>query len=83
MTMKKVVPLRAGIDDGEVTSDAVVSPVADTLSSDAFETLLALGRLNDGLTQDDVVSVLRSVELSPDLITGVVERIRAAGIEFT
>ena len=99
MTMKKkVVPLRAGIDDGEVTAgevtasevtasevtaSEVVSPVADTLSSDALETLLALGRLNDGLTQDDVVSVLRSVELSPDLITGVVERIRAAGIEFT
>ena len=30
-----------------------------------------------------MVEVLRSVELSADLITGVVERIRAAGIEFT
>jgi RNA polymerase primary sigma factor len=56
---------------------------ADTLAAAEFESLLRLGRANGGLTQDDVISVLRSVELSADLITGVVERIREAGIEFT
>ncbi len=58
-------------------------PVADTLSDADFEALLAKGRLVGGLTQDDVVGVLRSVELSADLIAGVVDRIREAGIEFT
>ncbi len=58
-------------------------PVAETLSDADFEALLAKGRLAGGLTQDDVVGVLRSVELSADLIAGVVDRIREAGIEFT
>jgi RNA polymerase primary sigma factor len=42
-----------------------------------------MGRARGGLTQDDVMTVLRSVELHADLITDVVERIREAGIEFT
>ncbi len=48
-----------------------------------FEALIRKGRALGGLTQDDVVTVLRSVELDADLITEVVHRIRAAGIEFT
>ena len=62
---------------------ALIGPVLDTLPIEDFEILIAKGRLAGGLTQDDVVAVLRSVELSADLITGVVDRIRAAGIEFT
>ena len=62
---------------------ALIGPVLDTLPIEEFEMLIAKGRLAGGLTQDDVVAVLRSVELSADLITGVVDRIRAAGIEFT
>jgi len=42
-----------------------------------------MGRARGGLTQDDVMTVLRSVELSAELICEVVERIREAGIEFT
>ena len=42
-----------------------------------------MGRIQGGLTQDDVMTVLRTVELSADLITDVVSRIREAGIEFT
>jgi RNA polymerase primary sigma factor len=61
----------------------MIGPVLDTLPTEEFEALIAKGRLAGGLTQDDVVEVLRSVELSADLITGVVERIRGAGIEFT
>ncbi len=70
-------PVPATVDD------VLVGPVLDTLPTEEFEALIAKGRLAGGLTQDDVVDVLRSVELSADLITGVVERIRAAGIEFT
>jgi RNA polymerase primary sigma factor len=55
----------------------------DELPSDQFEALIQHGRLNGGLTQDDLMTVLRSVELSAELISDVVERIRGAGIEFT
>jgi len=75
-------PVPDNVERGTV--DAVlIGPVLDTLPTEEFEALIAKGRLAGGLTQDDVVDVLRSVELSADLITGVVERIRAAGIEFT
>lgn len=45
--------------------------------------LIRLGRSHGVLTQDDVMAVLNAVELSADLITDVVTRIRAEGIEFT
>ena len=76
-----------------VVSDAVappaphvppaVTPVSDELPADQFEALIRMGRDRGGLTQDDVMTVLRSVELSAELITEVVTRIREAGIEFT
>jgi RNA polymerase primary sigma factor len=96
MTAKKVVALypaapaptdglsAASVDElSAPLDDALIGPVLDTLPIEEFNALIAKGRLAGGLTQDDVVGVLRSVELSADLITGVVERIRAAGIEFT
>jgi len=98
MTAKKVVALYPSIpaqepddlEDAGVATDVPAAnggttpgPVLDTLPIAEFEALIAKGRLAGGLTQDDVVSVLRSVELSADLIVGVVERIREAGIEFT
>src|ERR1700730_19256068 len=55
----------------------------DVLPTDQFEALIRMGRARGGLTQDDVMTVLRSVELNADLISEVVERIREAGIEFT
>ena len=55
----------------------------DVLPSEQFEALIQMGRLRGGLTQDDVMTVLRSVELSADLISEVVQRIQEAGIEFT
>jgi RNA polymerase primary sigma factor len=55
----------------------------DALPTDQFEALIRAGRARGGLTQDDVMTVLRTVELSADLISEVVERIREAGIEFT
>jgi RNA polymerase primary sigma factor len=83
----------AGADDGlgvdlEVEVEVIMvagDPVAvlETLPQAEFEALIAKGRMAGGLTQDDVVAVLRSVELSADLIAGVVDRIREADIEFT
>jgi RNA polymerase primary sigma factor len=55
----------------------------DALASDEFEALLRIGRVRGALAQDDLMTVLRSVELSADLISEIVDRIRAEGIEFT
>jgi len=91
MTAKKVVslypgdasvaPTRPDADTG--LSAPEILAAEDALAAAEFEALLRLGRENGGLTQEDVVAVLESVELSADLIVGVVERIREAGIEFT
>jgi len=53
------------------------------LPAEQFDALIRMGRARGGLTQDDVMTVLRSVELSAELISDVVSRIRQAGIEFT
>ena len=47
-----------------------------------FRTLLAAARAHGSLTPDDLMLVLKSVELTPDLINAVVERVRAEGIEY-
>ncbi len=61
----------------------MVGGLLDVVPVDQFEALMRRGRARGGLTQDDVVTLLRTVELNEDLITEVVLRIRAAGIEFT
>src|SRR5579862_795139 len=52
------------------------------LTSDAFHAVLRTGRSRGSLSMDDVMPVLRDVELSPELITAVTGRIREEGIEF-
>ena len=66
-----------------LTPQAGASVALDGLPMDQFEALIRMGRARGGLTQDDVMTVLRTVELSADLISDVVARIREAGIEFT
>jgi hypothetical protein len=74
------------IDDhrapGPTAPDSPPSPVDVVLYAREFELLLQLGRTKGFLEQDGLMSVLRSVELSPDLIIDVVMRVRAEGIEF-
>ena len=74
------------IDDHRATGQTAPasphSPVDTVLYAREFEILLQLGRAKGYLEQDDLMSVLRSVELSPDLIIDVVMRVRAEGIEF-
>ena len=47
-----------------------------------FAALLLLGRERGFLTPDDVMVVLESMELTPQLIDAVIGRIRAVGIEW-
>jgi RNA polymerase primary sigma factor len=74
------------IDDhratGQTAPASTPSPVDTVLYAREFAILLQLGRAKGFLEQDDLMSVLRSVELSPDLIIDVVLRVRAEGIEF-
>jgi len=67
----------------DVRPDPMSRGVLDVLPADQFDALIRVGRARGGLTQDDVMTVLRSVELSAELISDVVDRIRQAGIEFT
>jgi RNA polymerase primary sigma factor len=47
-----------------------------------FARLLAAGRTRGSLTPDDLMTVLSSVELSPELIDAVVAKVRAEGISY-
>jgi RNA polymerase primary sigma factor len=49
---------------------------------EAFGLLLEIGRLRRSLSLDDVMSVLRNVELTPDIIDTVRHRLAAEGIEL-
>jgi len=59
-----------------------VRPVPDGIADDGFDQLLEVGRLRGYLTQDDLILVLQSVELTHDVIEDVVARVRAEGIEY-
>ncbi len=50
--------------------------------AEAFRTLLAAGRAHGTITSDDLMCVLKSVELSPELITDVVGQVEQQGIQY-
>jgi RNA polymerase primary sigma factor len=54
----------------------------DELPAQEWADLLAQGKQRGSLTMDDLVLVLKSVELTPDLILSVVDRVRAEGIAY-
>ena len=90
MIAKQVSSPPGGMGSGGMASETLDVPpvpvgrgVLDVLPADQFDALIRVGRARGGLTQDDVMTVLRSVELSAELISDVVDRIRQAGIEFT
>ncbi len=64
------------------TPETGAGGVLDVVPAEEFEALIRMGRARGGLTQDEVMTVLRSVELDADLISDVVQRIQEAGIEF-
>jgi len=52
------------------------------VSTEAFAHLVARGRAKGSLTPDEVVSVLRHIELTPEVIDGVRRQLRAEQIEL-
>jgi RNA polymerase primary sigma factor len=79
----RLVTVEAERVDVSPATNTAANATLEVLPADQFDALIRLGLARGGLTQDDLMTVLRSVELSADLISDIVERIRAAGIEFT
>ncbi|HVV35167.1 MAG TPA: RNA polymerase sigma factor RpoD [Acidimicrobiales bacterium] len=52
------------------------------IPADEVEALLALARVKGVLSSEDLVSALKDVELTPELINGVVEWVTSAGIRY-
>ena len=57
-------------------------PAPEGIAVEDFERLLASGRQRGYLTQADLILVLQAVDLSPELIEDVLDRVRAEGIEY-
>ena len=81
-TMTPIESEAGGAGSGAADPAPATNGVAGAVPDDEFEVLLALGRSRGSLNQDDLMAVLVPVELSPELISGVVDRIRSEGIEF-
>jgi RNA polymerase primary sigma factor len=62
------------------SSDALTPPAG--VSADEFSRLLAQGRARGGLSVDDVMALLKNVELSEDVIEGVRRRLSDEGIHL-
>src|SRR4051812_32099498 len=63
-------------------TDASALPALPGVSTAAFDHLLAQGRQRGSLTPDEVVVLLRDVELNPELIDAIRLRLAAEGIEL-
>jgi RNA polymerase primary sigma factor len=69
------------MSDGH-TQGGAVRPAHEGIAVEDFERLLASGRQRGYLTQADLILVLQTVDLSPELIEDVLARVRAEGIEY-
>jgi RNA polymerase primary sigma factor len=49
---------------------------------EAFTALLALGRVRGSLTPDDLMPVIKAVELTPDLLHAILQRLTEEGIAY-
>jgi RNA polymerase primary sigma factor len=61
---------------------SAIRPAPDGVSELEFDQLLDAGRRRGFLTQEDLVEVLRTVELSHEVIIDSIAAVRAAGIRF-
>jgi RNA polymerase primary sigma factor len=52
------------------------------LAEEEFEAVLAVGRARGRLTEADLIEAIHDVELTPDVIEHLVQRVRDQGIEF-
>jgi len=72
--------------DGARSGSPQSAPPGDDLPpgilEDEFTRLLEVGRAQGSLSPDDLMDAVESVELTPDAIERVIERVRAEGIIF-
>ena len=66
-------------------SPEVLAPIAHValpagVSQVDFEAVLAFGRDKGKLTQDEVIETLHAVELTPEVLTVLIDRVTAAGV---
>jgi RNA polymerase primary sigma factor len=66
----------------EPANDNNAPTALDDIPADEFEALLAVGKERGSLGPDDLMPLLKTVELTPELIDSVTGRVRAAGIDY-
>ena len=64
------------------STDAVVAPLPPGVETEVLEEVLERGRAQGVLTPEDLVEVVREVELSPEVIDQLVRRVGDEGIAF-
>jgi len=64
------------------SADSVPAALPPGVESDVFEEVLQRGRAEGVLTPEDLVEVVREVELTPEVIDQIVRRVGDEGIEF-
>jgi len=61
---------------------SVTVDVPEGVPAEQFETLLAAGRAHGTITGDDLIVIVKDVELTPELIASVVQRVKEEGITY-
>ena len=61
---------------------ALDASVPDGVPAEHFEALLAAGRAHGTITGDDLIVIVKDVELTPELIASVVQRVKEEGITY-
>src|SRR3712207_1800938 len=56
--------------------------VPEGVPAEHFRALLAAGRAHGTITGDDLIVIVKDVELTPELISEVVQRVKEEGIEY-
>src|SRR5437868_4924797 len=65
-----------------MTDGAPTLSVPEGVPAEEFAALLAAGKERGSLSPDEIVPVLKTVDLTPELIDAVVDRVRAEGINY-
>ena len=71
-----------GMAQTKASTDATPAPLPPGVESEALEEVLQRGRAQGVLTPEDLVEVIREVELSPEVIDQLVQRVGDEGIVF-
>lgn len=66
--------------DSPTTASRLTLPAG--VSQVDFEAVLAIGHEKGQLTQDELIESLHAVELTPEVLTSLIERVTAAGVQL-